>query len=230
MLLNEKYKILHLVIDGEMWKLPTINNSYHYTIWVLKHKYKEVILYGVIPMPYSEVIEKEISFTEPTSFTKGKIIPVNSPNINPLVEVSSIKSIVAGLGVDAVLLLMGEVFTDITREIKKDITIIQYSACSSFFDNFIVHSQIKSKKTQGIAPKLDGMPFYKYTSKTRRAFNRKAELIRKLLKKESNIERNSKVAHVTCCLTNAERDYYESQLHSFVYTYIYKGKTQYGKQ
>jgi hypothetical protein len=228
-LLSEKYKILQVLLDGDMYNIPVINNSHVYTIWVLRHKYTEVKLYGIINVTYKDKVTYDIIINGKTTFNINNEILVNTPNINPIVDVNNTASVVIGLGVDSVLILKGTIYENLISTIAENLGILKYSMCSTYFDNHIIRLQIGSDKIHGVSPKLNGIPYYKYTSKIRKTFNRRAEIIRKLLGKTSNMQKKYPNKHTEEELTPALREYYESQLHEFVHTYIYKGKEQNGK-
>ena len=223
-MINEKYKILQVSLDGDTLNVPIINDSYVYTLWVLKHKYKIVRLHNIINISYTDKVTNNIIVLGKATFNTEKEINVNTPNINPIIDIENIDSVIIGLGIDAYLILHGTLYDKVIHAINKNFNLLDYSTCSNYFDNYIIKLQIHSDKIQGIAPKLHGVPYYKYTSKKRKAFNRRAEYIRKLLGKETNIKKKKQQEYVEEILTPAMREYYESQLHDFVYTYIYKGE------
>jgi hypothetical protein len=182
MLLSSKYKLLYVSIDGKGYVFPTIAGSYLYTLWVLNHKYK-VILHEIKEVTYSEVKQKNITILGEYEVDKTKHIPYTIPNTTSLLCINNFDNVLSYLGADACILLEGtQIIPRITQAIRRNPRLNKTpTKVLSFYDAYIIEQYILTPKVARSAPKLYGIPFYQYTVRNRKAFNRRAEVFRKLL-------------------------------------------------
>ena len=224
MFIHTQYKILLLDLDGVRTTIPTINGSHYYTLWVLRHKYLDVKLFGIVKVKYSDYIDKMFMENLWGLYAVNQI-NYTVPDTNPLINIESIQEVLLVLGADAVTILHGDCYEELLNIIASDLSLIHTNTANMFYNNYVVTLQINTKKVHGTSPKLNNIEFYKYTSRKRKTFNRYAEIMRKLLRKDTNRRKKYENKQMVTTLTPIMRDYYESQLQDFVYTYIYKGKT-----
>lgn len=223
MLIAEKYKILTIKTRGRFLLYPVIKNSYLYTLWVLSHVHSDITLCEVNKATFREVKEGRPLYGD-TSPTDSRIT-YKIPSKNTLLRIK-ILDILTYLGPDECILLFGEgSMEEITRYIREDPSLNkEVFRHIGFYDYYMVSVQVNTLKVPRTSPKHKGMRIYKYTSKSRKTFNRHAEKVRKLLEVNAPITTTNKNKSNSTNITSAERDYYESQIHDFVVEYIMKGK------
>lgn len=228
MLIKPKYKIITVKIGKIFHAFPVVKNSYLYTLWVLSHKYKDIILCDVNSYYYDEVVSNNITIygkvKELEHYSRVHFsIPLTTPKI--IMNWQNKKEVINYLGPDECMLLFGEkVFEELVQLLRKDINL--NTPCVgyiSFFDSYLVHLQIQLPKTNGNTAMLYEHKIYKYSSKNRKQFNNYANKIRDLRRIQTNVInkiKNTKNKNIE--LSEVEREYYISQIQSFVNTYFTK--------